>query len=341
MDYRPTLARLKERISHLSFKKDRLTALVSNNLLDARELLELRKMAEELSTGNTLQPDVDQKLLGDSQSVYRGHGIDYDESRAYFPGDELRFMNWRLTARTGEPHIKVFREERKPATVIVVDRRMSMRFGTRRRLKVGQAARAAALLAFSSHYRNEPVAGVLINSSDKPGLEWIDESVGEQGLYRFINIISAACPPLSPGNHAANNEQTSSEPDLAHLLKVLARSLKKGSRVILLSDFQDLDDNCRAALVELTMKHSLRAIQVVDPAEIHIPRCGQLLVMSVDGSISRFDSMNLELTDRFEQQSLDLVNSRQELLRSLAVPCDVLMTDDDRLDSILAGQAIG
>jgi uncharacterized protein (DUF58 family) len=76
--------------------------------------------------------------------------MDYDESRPYFPGDELRFMNWRVTARTGEPHMKVFREERKPSVFIVVDRRQNMCFGTRRRLKVSQAVRAAAVTAFDA-----------------------------------------------------------------------------------------------------------------------------------------------------------------------------------------------
>ncbi len=336
MNLRTPLGRLKSRLGSLSSKKNRMTSLVSKNLLDDHEILELRMMAEEYSPVNAHQRDVDQKLLGDHQSIYRGHGIDYDESRAYFPGDELRFMNWRLTARTGEPHIKVFREERKPGTVIVVDRRMNMRFGTRRRLKAGQAARAASVLAFSSHHHNEPVSGVLINSIDKPGLEWIDETFSEQDLYQFIDTVCAPCPPVTVGRSGTHHELTAAETTLSYLFKVLARALKKGSRVILVSDFHDLDDECRGVLVELTMKHSLRAIQVIDPAEIHLPRCGQLQVMSADGSISRIDSTNDEMARSFEQQSRDMVNARQELLRSLEVPCDALMTDDDRLEPLLA-----
>ena len=86
-------------------------------------------------------------------------------------GDELRFMNWRATARTGEPHMKVFREERMPAVFIVVDRRQSMRFGTRKRLKVTQAVRAAAVTAFFARLRNAPVAGVLLEytQGNSPG----------------------------------------------------------------------------------------------------------------------------------------------------------------------------
>jgi uncharacterized protein (DUF58 family) len=273
--------------------------------------------------------------------VYRGHGIDYDESRAYFPGDELRFMNWRLTARTGEPHIKIFREERKPGTFIVIDRRMGMRFGTRRRLKVTQAVRAATLLAFNAHYRNEPLAGVLLNSAVEQGLKWVSETTGEAGIHHFIHTACTPCPPAlsRPGKNV--QEAASPEESLARLFKLLALTLNRGSRVVVISDFQDLDDSCRSALIELSMNHSLGAIQVIDPAEIRIPRCGKLLARSADGSINRYDSLNRKQARAFEQRATALLAFREDLLQSLAIPCQVLMADQERLDQVLEGQANG
>jgi uncharacterized protein (DUF58 family) len=91
---------------------------------------------------------------GDWASRWLGRGLDFEESRLYSAGDDIRDMDWRTTARTGRAHLKIYREERQPLVHLVVDRGATMRFGTRRRLKVAQAARVAAVLAFATADRN-------------------------------------------------------------------------------------------------------------------------------------------------------------------------------------------
>ena len=108
-------------------------------LLDSKTIADLRQRSLGVIDHKTKNTSVLHREHGEYVSPRRGYGLDYEESRVYQPGDDLRFMNWRLTARSGEPHIKVFREERRPSAFILLDRRNGMRFGTRLRLKVTQA----------------------------------------------------------------------------------------------------------------------------------------------------------------------------------------------------------
>ena len=141
-------------------------------LLDAEALRELAAQACGAPHECDTRKDVAQRATGDAPAVTRGYGGDYEESRTYQPGDELRFMNWRLLARTGVPFVKVFREERQPGGFVLIDRRASMRFGTRRRLKVTQAARVAAWCAFRWQRRRVAIGGLLL---EQP-LRWFPQT---------------------------------------------------------------------------------------------------------------------------------------------------------------------
>jgi len=302
-------------------------------LLSRNEILKLRARVEQQSGSVDYRHEVEHRTLGDARSVYRGYGMDYDESRPYFPGDELRFMNWRVTARTGEPHMKVFREERKPGVFIVVDRRQDMRFGTRCRLKVTQAVRAASVMAFDARLRNAPVAGVLLESAQKSKLSWIAESFDEAGIFNFIHAANKPCPPpvsaqLTPHVSDINEES------LSHVIKLLTPMLAQGSSVILISDFHDLDDNCRSSLLELSMTHHLQAIHIIDPVEAVLPLCGNLLVQSQQSLIA-IDSSNKQSSSQYQKMASGFLESKQQLFRSLSIPCQTIMTDDDRIEQIV------
>jgi|GEM_PF-792041 len=305
-------------------------------LLSQNEILKLRIQVEQHNGTVEYRHEVEHRTLGDARSVYRGYGMDYDESRPYFPGDELRFMNWRVTARTGEPHMKVFREERKPGVFIVVDRRQDMRFGTRCRLKVTQAVRAAAVMAFDARLRNAPVAGVLLESAQKSKLSWIAESFDEAGVFNFIHAANKPCPPpvsaqLTPQVSDINEES------LSHVIKLLTPMLAQGSSVILISDFHDLDDSCRSSLLELSMTHHLQAIHIIDPVEVELPECGNLLVPSQKKSrpLIGIDSSNNNSSSQYHKLASTFMESKQQLFRSLAIPCQIVMTDDDRIEQIV------
>ncbi|GBE08296.1 hypothetical protein BMS3Bbin11_00340 [bacterium BMS3Bbin11] len=303
-------------------------------LLSRNEILKLRARVEQQNGTIDYRHEVEHRTLGDARSVYRGYGMDYDESRPYFPGDELRFMNWRITARTGEPHMKVFREERKPGVFIVVDRRQDMRFGTRCRLKVTQAVRAAAVMAFDAHLQNTPVAGVLLESDEKPKLSWITESFDEAGVFNFIHAANKPCPPpaSAQASHLSGNRN---EESLSHVIKLMIPMLAQGSNVILISDFYDLDDSCRSSLLELSMMHRLQAIHIIDPVEVELPECGNLLTQSQHQSVIGINSSNKQSSSQYHRLASSFLESKQQLFRSLAIPCQSIMTNDNRIEQII------
>lgn len=315
-------------------------------LLARNEILDLRYRVEAVTGGSEYRHDIEHRTLGDVRSVYRGYGMDYDESRPYFPGDELRFMNWRATARTGKPHMKVFREERKPTVFIVVDRRQNMCFGTRRRLKVTQAVRAAATIAFYAHLSHSPVAGVLLESKLDNGLEkglksnqasrltWVTETGNEAGVFNFIHAANKSCPPpaLDPQGRLSDEF---TEQSLSYVIKLLTPMLAQGSSVVLISDFHDVDNNSRSSMLELSMTHHLKAIHIIDPVERKLPACGSLLLQSNEQSLTAINSSDDKTNTEYQQAAASYMESKQELFSSLGIPCHPLMTDDDNIESII------
>lgn len=291
-------------------------------LLSQAEILDLHDRVHRDAPMPEHRYDVAQRKLGDARSIYRGQGMDYDESRPYLPGDELRFMNWRVTARTGVPHMKVFREERKPGVFMVIDRRSSMRFGTRTRLKVTQAVRASAWLAFDARLRNAPVGAVILDSD----LTWEEESSDEQGIFKLIEAANTPCPP---------NSEDDPEPGLVQVIKQLSAMLTQGSHVVLISDFHDIDDSCRTALLELSMQHQLLAIQIVDPAELNLPDAGRLVLRGRSDRIVSVDSSDPVSRARYDKTAENIMASRKQLFSGLGIPYKTLMTHDDDPGAVL------
>lgn len=299
-------------------------------LLSRNEILKLRQQIEHRSKSFEYKHEVEHRTLGDARSVYRGYGMDYDESRPYYAGDELRFMNWRVTARTGEPHMKVFREDRKPGVFIVVDRRQDMRFGTRVRLKVTQAVRAASSIAFDARLRNAPVSGVLLESAQTNKLTWIAETFDEAGVFNFIHTANKPCPPPD-SNHSSSLADRYNEQSLSHVIKILAPMLTRGSSVILISDFHDLDDSSRSSLLELSMTHHLQAVHIVDPVELSLADCGNLLVQSDQHTTIGINSSDKTTRSEYKRMASRFLTSKQQLFSSLAIPCTTIKTNDENI----------
>lgn len=249
-------------------------------LLSREEILDLSYRAETLDKRAAHHYEVAHRQYGDARSVYRGFGMDYEESRPYQSGDDFRFMNWRLSARSGEFYMKVFREERQPSIFILMDRRSAMRFGTRQRLKVTQAARVASLLAFGAQKHNAPVGGVLL---EEEHLQWIPESPTHTGAFAFINAACAPCPPLAP---AATRQNT------PHVIRLLHNLLVQGSIVYLIGDFIDIDRESQPALLQLANQHRVQAIRIIDEAEVDLPSAGELDFIDASNGLYRIDTSN-------------------------------------------------
>jgi len=280
---------------------------LANKLLDTNEIANLRQRALSLIDYHKNHKPVLHRQHGEHPSPRRGYGLDYEESRVYQPGDELRFMNWRLTARTGEPYVKVFREERRPSVFILLDQRNSMRFGTRVRLKVTQAVRVAILLAFYNQYCGRSVSGLIVDE----GLQWLDTSIDEQSTLGLVSRMNQACPP-----RALNGE----EPDISGIFRALHSALTPGTRVYVLSDFFDLNRDCDSVLAQLAAEHEFSAIHIVDPAEQQLPKAGKLrLSASTLGQARQVDSANPYISQQYHNAAQQHLAGRETQLRSLGI----------------------
>ena len=236
-------------------------AAVHAPLIAADDIAGLAAQASLLAT----QPlrEVHDHHAGDWASRWLGRGLDFEESRPYSAGDDIRDMDWRTTARIGRPHLKIYREERQPLVHLVVDRGATMRFGTRRRLKAAQAARVAAVLAFATADHNGVIGATLWNAQD----ETLPPRHGRLAALALIEQAAAPCPPLT--------DPTSTE-SLHHAdrLAALEASLPRGTRLVLISDFSWLTPEHEPLLARLAARFEMGAIHIVDAAERALPDLG-------------------------------------------------------------------
>jgi uncharacterized protein (DUF58 family) len=292
-------------------------------LLSDKEIVELLYRVQSLPDRQAEhRRPVQHMKAGDSHSTHRGSGLDYEESRRYQAGDDLRFMDWRLTARSGEPYMKVFREVKQPSVFVLVDRRSTMRFGTRQRLKAAQAANVAALCGFAAVRRGAAVGGVLV----QPELRWLDERSGESGAHALIRGAAAPCPLLAGGDN---------EPSLGKVLCQVQAMLTPGTELVLISDFWDLAETDQPCLFHLATQQDVFAVQVLDPAELSLPNAGLLHLRSVESGMSaRINSADPGLRAGYEKAVQDQLQQRQHWLTAAGITVQRLMTDHDPVQAL-------
>lgn len=237
----------------------------TNELLKHNEIIELLLRVKNKIKTTIRHHDISHRQIGEHRSVFKGYGLDYEESRRYQLGDDPRYMNWQLSARTGQHFMKVFREERQPGVFIALDRRSSMRFGTQQRLKITQAARAAAIASFVAQENNSSVSGLIIENE----FEWYQSSQNKQAIYSFIQ--QAARPAKAVFESEQKNEPNITDA-LNTLIEVLAH--KQGSTIYLISDFHDLTKEDQTLLLKLSSLHDIKAIHIDDKAESALPDIG-------------------------------------------------------------------
>lgn len=217
------------------------------------------------STPENISRQSAQARSGSHISYFRGSGLDYDDSRAYQPGDELRNINWRLMARTSHLFTKVFQEERESSVILLIDRRARMRFGTRQRLKVTRATEIACFLAGLSLQQGYAVGFTMLQAD----IQRLPSQRAQARVRDYLSSMASACPPLN---------SVSDEIKLSTILSHLLCSATAGSRLILISDFHDLEEADKVVLTQLSVQHQLQAIQVLDPVEESLPEDGVWLI---------------------------------------------------------------
>ncbi|MDX1775937.1 MAG: DUF58 domain-containing protein [Desulfobulbales bacterium] len=255
-------------------------------------------------------------LAGEYHSVFKGQGMEFDEVRAYQPGDDIRTIDWNVTARTGHPYVKRYVEEREITVFFLVDLSASGVFGCREKLKNEIAAEFCALLAFSAIKNNDKVGLIVFTDTVEM---FIPPAKGTSHVLRLIRELLYFDP-------VKKRQRTGT--DIALALRYLGRVLHKRGVVFLVSDFHDRD--FEKPLGILARRHDLIAVTVTDPCEHTLPDVGLLEIQDAEtGASLLIDSGSEQVRNRYEQ----LGNERDEwlgsLFRSIGVDRIQLFTDRD------------
>ncbi len=196
-------------------------------------------------------------LNGRHASRLRGRGLNFEEMRDYLPGDDIRSIDWKATARTGSPHVRVFTEERDRPALLVVDQRMSMFFGSRLNMKSTTAAEAAAIAAFRILDAGDRVGGIVFD--DEQEIEFAPRRQART-VYRLLETIAA----MNAGLHADRDVEVKPG-SLNRVLKSIARLAHHDHLVFVLSDFDGIDETTHRHLSGIAAHNDMILMLVHDP----------------------------------------------------------------------------
>lgn len=288
------------------------------------DLIGLRQNAHQLRL-DSRQP-ARSSIAGSHGSRFRGRGMDYLESRGYQPGDDIRSMDWRVTARSGRAHVKVYQEERERPVVAMIDLGPGMFFATRGAFKSVIATRAAALIGWAAIRNGDRIGALLFNGGHRE----IRPMGGQRGVLRLIRELVPASDPRTGMNALPNGKH------LDEALGRLRRVARPGSLVFILSDFYAIGDDTHRHLQQLRKHNDVFACQIIDPIEIEPPPPGHYAVTDgVHTSIldSRSRSPRQAYSDYFANHHLAV----RSLMGRCAIPLLQLSTSEDVTEQLRAG----
>jgi uncharacterized protein (DUF58 family) len=261
---------------------------------------------------------VNDSLAGEYHSVFKGRGMDFDEVREYSPGDEVRTIDWNVTARAGRPFVKKFTEERELTILLLVDISASGNFGSATLSKRDLAAELASVLAFSA-IRNSDKVGLLLYTDRIE--RYLPPKKGRRHVLRVVRDILY---------HTPEGRGT----DTVKALDVANHVLHRRAIVFLISDFQSIGDpavaraELRRAMRQTNRRHDLIAVQVADPREKELPNVGVLALEDAEsGEIIELDTADAAVRRRFNELALDRAKRMVNDFRSEGVDTLELKTD--------------
>jgi uncharacterized protein (DUF58 family) len=281
-------------------------------MLPKEVIAKIRRL--EIRTGRI----VNEIFAGQYESVFKGRGMEFDEVREYFPGDDIRAIDWNVTARTGIPHIKKFTEERELNIMLLVDASASQRFGSHSQTKAEMTAEIAAVLSYTAIKNNDRVGALLFTDQVE---EYIPPAKGSTHLSRILRDVLYAQP---------KGKGTDFNPALTYLNEVL----KRRCVVFLISDFhaQGYD----RALAVTNRRHDVIAIEIRDPREEGLPKVPYLALEDLEHGTSRLvPSGSAAVRKAYAKYVLDKREERRDLFRKIKVDGIELQTDRSYIEPLV------
>lgn len=287
------------------------------------DLLELRHGAR--AVGLAAHHRVRSVLSGLYASVFRGQGMEFEETREYRDGDEIRNMDWRVTARTGVPHLKVFREERERAVMLCVDTGPHMRFGTRGTFKSIQAARAAALLGWTASSNHDRVGALLFGDPASP-LRFFQPSRARQALWRMLRALTeqGASGAPAPGS-------------FTDALEKLSVASPTGALIFVVADLNRDPAALQAPLGRLRQRHEVALLPVDDPADRDLPDVGRVVFQGDQGQRVEVDTSDPAGRRAYEEAWHRRRRALEGLTTRLGIPLIPLATEQAVRQTLVEG----
>ena len=263
-----------------------------------KTLLHLAKAAANLSLHRS---SIKSQQSGGYLSRFKGRGMEFDEVRLYQPGDDIRSIDWRVTARTGKTHTKLYREERERPVFISVDYRAAMQFATRGVFKSVQAAKLAALIAWLAQHDGDRVGGQVF--SDKACLELKPQN-GKHAVLRLFNTLV---------NFDYARQQDFS---FEHVVSRLIQHARPGSLVYILSDFRGFNHKARNYLTKLAKHCDVVLILIYDPLEAHLPEKGRYRFTNEEKDIF-IDTSDQQRVSQYQHKFIQRQHDLEDFSRQL------------------------
>lgn len=262
---------------------------------------------------------VNDVLAGEYQSVFKGRGMEFDEVREYQPGDDVRSIDWNVTARMGHPYVKRYREERELTVMFVVDLSASGAFGSTGKLKNEVAAELCALLAFSAIKNNDKV-----------------------GLIVFTDQVELFIPPAKGTSHVLrlirdllNFEPRQARTDIAGALDYLGHVVVRRCVAFVVSDF--LGEGFAPPMNVLSRRHDLIAVSITDPREIRLPSVGLIELEDAEtGEVVLIDTSSAAVRKRYEGLGARQRGELQDTFRGMGVDQIDVVTDRDYVRTLVS-----
>jgi len=257
-------------------------------------------------------------LSGQYESVFKGRGIEFDEVREYQPGDEIRSIDWNVTARMGRPFIKKYVEERQLTVMILLDASGSSYFGTAKRFKSELAAEVSAVLAFAAIKNNDRVGLIIFTDRIE---KFIPPRKGPQHVLRVIRE-ALYFKPKGRGT------------DIAGALRYLNGVTARRAITFLISDFFSKD--FKKPLTIANKKHDLVGITITDPREIDLPDTGLLeLADAESGAMFLIDTSSRKAREKYSQEARRMIEERAHLFGSINMDHIDIRTDKSYIEELI------
>ncbi|MBI9084286.1 MAG: DUF58 domain-containing protein [Desulfobacterales bacterium] len=261
---------------------------------------------------------VNTMMAGQYRSVFRGSGIEFEDVREYSPGDDIKHIDWKVSARLGRPFIKRYREEREQVVMLLVDMSASQRFGTVDCLKQELAAEVASILAFNAIRSNDKVGAILFTREVE---RYIPPQKGSAHVWRVIKAFFDHDP-----DHAGT--------DIAQAIAYLGRVARKRVICFLISDF--LSPTYEKALRIAARRHEVIGVLLSDPGEFRLPEGGILTARDAEsGQVRILDAADRRTREAYSRGRRNAYRKAEDVLKASGVDCIRIATDHAAADALV------